>query len=117
MAKRKKAATHAAPRHYTGKKKKHRRKNTLNAQVHKKLGTLGGAIGAGTTLVPLAIAAVGSRSIAPLRAAASAAFAIETGKRALIGYIAGTGAGLVVDKFAKPLKRPINKALKIVGMR
>ena len=38
--------------------------------------------------------------------------AIKAGKNALIGAVAGTAAGVVVDKFG--LKKPVNRVLRTV---
>jgi len=110
MAKKKKGGA-------TTNKKKGRKKNTLNASVGKKLGIMGALVGAGTIVVPAMARAVQSKSIAPMSSMATVATGTEVAKRGVIGYISGRGAGFVIDKFAKPLKRPLNKIMKMVGVR
>jgi len=118
MAKTKKRG-HSAHRRsassYGGSKKRtHRRKNTLNAKVDKKLGAIGLLAGAGTVLVPSAIQAVRNKSIAPI---ANVPTAVNTAVRGGIGYLVGRAGGMIIDKFAKPLKRPINKVARVIGVR
>ena len=74
------------------------------------------AAGVATVAAPVAISAIKSKSIAPIT---SAAMNINVWKTAALraggGYVGGMVAGMVVDKTG--LKRPVNKALKLVGMR
>lgn len=74
------------------------------------------AAGVATVAVPVALSAVKSRSVAPIT---SAAMSVDVWKTAAIraggGYLGGMVTGMIVDKTG--LKRPVNKALKLVGMR
>lgn len=119
MAKRK--ARRSAPRRraasYSRSSPRRRsRRNTLNASTKKKLAGLGMAAGVATVAAPVAISAIKSRSIAPITSAATNINVWKTAAlRAGGGYVGGTIAGIVIDKTG--LKRPVNKALKLVGMR
>ena len=74
------------------------------------------AVGVATVAAPVAISAIKSKSIAPITSAATNINVWKTAAlRAGGGYVGGTIAGIVIDKTG--LKRPVNKALKLVGMR
>lgn len=76
---------------------------------------LGLAAGVATVAAPIALSMIKSRSVEPAKSLANAGVLLEMGKRAAFGYGIGYAAGMVVDK--TPLKRPVNKALKFVGMK
>lgn len=64
-------------------------------------------------MLPVAVACVKNKSIAPLTAAATNKDVLmATGKNVLMGYAVGYAAGFVMDKTG--LKKPINKVLKKV---
>lgn len=72
--------------------------------------------GIATVAVPVIVSAVKSKSVTPI---VSAGTSLDVWKTAAIraggGYVGGMVAGMVIDK--TPLKRPVNKAMKLVGMR
>lgn len=77
---------------------------------------LGLAVGVGTVAVPVAMSAIKSKSVAPITSAVTNLDVIKTTAiRAGGGYVGGMVAGMVIDKTG--LKRPVNKALKLVGVR
>lgn len=74
------------------------------------------AAGVATVAVPVAYQAIKSKSVSPITAAAMNVNVWKTtALRAGGGYIGGMVTGMVVDKTG--LKRPVNKALKLVGVR
>lgn len=73
-------------------------------------------VGALTVVVPVAVSAVKAKSISPVTAAATNVNVWKTAAiRSVGGYVGGYVAGMVIDH--TPLKKPTNKALKMVGMR
>lgn len=110
----KKTTKRAAPRRAApAKKKGGRRVSTLNRSVKKPARAIGVAVGA---MIPYAGAIVDSvkgKSIAPMSSAVmNKDNAVKAAKGAAVGFIAGTVAGMVVDKAG--LKKPVNKILKSV---
>lgn len=74
------------------------------------------AAGVATVAVPIAYSAIKSKSVTPITSAVTNLDVIKTtALRAGGGYVLGTVSGMVIDKTG--LKRPVNKALKMVGMR
>ena len=117
MAKRRKAyrAAAAAPRRaYYGPRKKKRRTSTLNRSVKKPMQAAGVLIGA--VAIPYGSAIVDSVKSLSVKPAAAAIMnkdnAIQAVKYGAVGIAAGTAAGIVADKTG--LKRPVNKALRLV---
>jgi len=77
---------------------------------------LGMAAGVATVAAPIALAAIKSKSVQPITSnLMNTNVLMEMGKRAIGGYAVGYAAGVVIDKTG--LKRPVNKGLKLVGMR
>lgn len=77
---------------------------------------LGMAAGVATIAAPIALSAIKSKSVQPITSnLMNTGVLMEMGKRAIGGYAVGYAAGVVIDKTG--LKRPVNKALKMVGMR
>lgn len=73
-------------------------------------------VGALTVVVPVAVQAVKSKSVAPVTSAATNLNVWKVAAlRSVGGYVGGYVAGMVIDH--TPLKKPTNKALKMVGMR
>lgn len=74
------------------------------------------AVGALTVAAPIAMQAIKSKSVTPVTTAATN---LNVWKTAVIrsagGYAGGYIAGMVIDH--TPLKKPVNKGLKMVGMR
>jgi hypothetical protein len=99
-----------------GRKRGRRKGHSLNSKVSKKTASAGAIIGAATVVVPTLVTAVQSRSAAPVMGAMNAATLIETGKRAVIGWVVGKVGGMAVDEFAKPARKPINKVLRMVKL-
>lgn len=112
MAK-KKIGKRTAPRRVYGPKKKTRRKNTLNRSVRKPMQAVGVAVGLASVYGAPIVQSVTQKSIKPISGAImNKDTAIRAGKHALIGAVAGTAAGVVVDKFG--LKKPVNKIIRTV---
>ena len=111
VAKKKKAS--APRRRAAGAVKKKRRVSTLNRSVKKPMQAAGVAVGAMIPYAGAIVESVKSRSVAPASAALmNKENAIEAGKNAIIGYVAGTVAGTVADKAG--LKKPINKIRRTI---
>jgi len=92
-------------------KKKKRRSSTLNRSVKKPMQATGVAIGLVTVYGPAAWQSITTMNAKPiLGAVMDKNYAIEGAKRAAIGYLGGTAAGIVADKSG--LKRPVNKVLR-----
>lgn len=112
MAK-KKIGKRTAPRRAYGPKKKGRRKNTLNKSTKKPMQAVGVAVGLASVYGAPIVQSVAQKSIKPIAGAVmDKEVAIRAGKNALIGAVAGTAAGVVVDKFG--LKKPVNRILRTV---
>ena len=114
MAKRKSTKRYTARpyRAYRAPKKK-RRTSKLNRSTVKPMRAAGAAAGAALVYAPYGIAAVKSRSIAPITGAiTNKDLAIQAIKNVAVGYIAGTVAGKVVDTVG--LKKPVNKIIREV---
>ena len=111
VKKRSKART--APRRAYSPKKKGRRKNTLNRSVKKPMKALGVAVGLASVYGAPIVQSVAQKSGKPIVGAVmDKDTAIKAGKNALIGAVAGTAAGVVVDRFG--LKKPVNRILRTV---
>ena len=101
-------ASKSRARAASGGKKTKKRVNTLNRSTKKPLRAAGVAIGAMIPYAGSVVAAIKSKSIAPVSSAVmSKDNAIKAAKGAAVGFLAGTAAGIVADKAG--LKKPINK--------
>lgn len=97
----------------TKAKKGKKKGSTLNRSTKKPLRAAGVAIGAMIPYAGAMVDAVKSKSIAPVSSAVmNKDNAVKAAKNAAVGFIAGTVAGMVVDKAG--LKKPINKIFKSV---
>jgi hypothetical protein len=114
MVTKKTTKSRAAPRRAApAAKKKGRRVSTLNRSVKKPARAIGVAVGAMIPYAGSIVDSVKSKSIAPMSSAImSKDNAVKAAKGAAVGFIAGTVAGMVVDKAG--LKKPVNKILKSV---
>ena len=116
MARRKarRAAAAAPRRSYYAPRRKARRKNTLNRSTKKPMQAIGVLVGG--VAIPYGDAikqSVVGFSTAPLaQAIMNKDNAVKAAKGAAVGMIAGTAVGYVTDKTG--LKRPVNKALRVV---
>ena len=94
-------------------RKKKRRTSTLNRSVKKPMQALGVTIGLATVYGPSVVQSVKSMSATPVL---NQVMNLDAGKQAVknvaVGYIAGTGAGIIADKTG--LKRIANKGLRLV---
>ena len=112
MAKGKGSKAKSAPRRAPVAKKKGRR-NTLNKSVKKPMQALGVTVGLASVYGAPIVQSVTQKSVKPISGAImDKDTAIKAGKNALIGAVAGTAAGVVVDKFG--LKKPVNRVLRTV---
>lgn len=112
MAK-KRSKARTAPRRAYAPKRKGKRKNTLNKSVKKPMQALGVAVGLASVYGAPIVASVAQKSVKPIAGAVmDRDTAIRAGKNALIGAVAGTAAGVVVDRFG--LKKPVNRILRTV---
>ena len=112
MAK-KRSKARTAPRRAYAPKRKGKRKNTLNKSVKKPMQALGVAVGLASVYGAPIVQSVTQKSVKPIAGAVmDKDTAIRAGKNALIGAVAGTAAGVVVDKFG--LKKPVNRILRTV---
>jgi hypothetical protein len=114
MVTKKTTKSRSAPRRAApAAKKKGRRVSTLNRSVKKPARAIGVAVGAMIPYAGSIVDSVKSKSIAPMSSAImSKDNAVKAAKGAAVGFIAGTVAGMVVDKAG--LKKPVNKILKSV---
>lgn len=113
MAKAKGSKAKSAPRRAPVAKKKKGRKNTLNRSVKKPMQALGVTVGLASVYGAPIVQSVTQKSVKPISGAImDKDTAIKAGKNALIGAVAGTAAGVVVDKFG--LKKPVNRVLRTV---
>lgn len=113
MVAKKKTASRPRARAATGAKKTKRRVSTLNRSVKKPMRAAGVAIGAMLPYAGSIVDSVKSKSIAPMSSAVmNKDNAVKAAKNAAVGFIAGTVAGMVIDKAG--LKKPINKVFKSV---
>ena len=104
----------SAPRKAPSAKKKGKKKgSTLNRSVRKPMQALGVTVGLASVYGAPIVQSVTTKSIKPISGAImDKNTAIKAGKNALIGAVAGTAAGVVVDKFG--LKKPVNRVLRTV---
>ena len=114
MAKAKGSKAKSAPRRApTAKKKGKKKGSTLNRSVKKPMQALGVTVGLASVYGAPIVQSVTQKSVKPISGAImDKDTAIKAGKNALIGAVAGTAAGVVVDKFG--LKKPVNRVLRTV---
>ena len=103
-----------APRRAPVAKKKGKKKgSTLNRSTKKPMQAAGVAIGLASVYGPSIVQSVKTKSTKPISGAImDKSNAIQAGKNALIGAVAGTAVGIGVDKFG--LKKPVNRVLRTV---
>lgn len=98
------------------KPRRGKRRNTLNASTRKKLAGIGAVGGIATVMAPVAVQAIQSKNVQPITNAVMDVNTLkESAIRGIGGYAVGMAIGIIADKTG--FKRPINKALKLIGMR
>lgn len=108
-----KGKTTTARRSYAPKKKKTRRKSTLNRSTVGPMKSAGALIGAGITFGPSVMASIKGRSLNPIVGAVTDKDVALSGlKRVAVGYLAGGLTGKVIDSVG--LKKPVNRAIRMV---
>lgn len=113
MAKKGTKAKSAPRRAPVAKKKGKKKGSTLNRSTKKPMQAAGVAIGLASVYGPAIVQSVTTKSVKPISGAImDKNTAIQAGKRALIGAVAGTAVGVGVDKFG--LKKPVNRVLRTV---